>query len=142
MNIGSRNSKFGWLWLGLFLIVGVVIEVTLVINKDYAANFSGVEGSVGFTRELVRGAHAHGNLLAIINILFGLFIGKAELSDGLKNKGSWLAIISAVLMPIGMFGLGFGFTPAGALTMLGAISMIVAVFIVGFGTQGTVKKAL
>ena len=141
MSVGSRNGKFGWLWLGLFLIVGVGIEVTLVMNKDYAANMSGAEGTIGFTRELVRGAHTHGNLLAVINILFGLFIGKASLSDGLKNVSSWLAIIAAVLMPIGMFGLGFGFTPAGGLTLLGAISMIIAVLMLGFGNLGANREA-
>lgn len=141
MKIGSRNSRFGWLWLGLFLTVGLIIEVTLAINKEYAASYAGVEGTIGFTRELLRSAHAHGNLLAIINILFALYIDKITLSDGLKNLGSWLAIFSAVVMPIGMFGLAFGFIPAAALNFLGALAMITAVFILGFGNLGAGSEA-
>lgn len=66
MEIGTRNGKFGWLWLGLFLIFGFIIEIVLIMNKEYAANYAGVEKTLGFTRELLRSAHAHGNLLAIV----------------------------------------------------------------------------
>jgi len=141
MKVGLRNRKFGWLWLGLFLIVGLIIEVMLVINEEYSANYAGIEGTIGFTRELLRSAHAHGNLLAIINILLALYIDKTAVSDALKNLASWLAIFSAVVMPIGMFGLAFGFTPAGAANVFGALAMITAVLIMGFGLPGAGSEA-
>lgn len=131
--IGARNGKFGWIWLALFMVVGFAIEIVLVTNKEYAANIAGAEGTIGFTREMVRAGHAHGNLFALINIVFGLYIGRAALSDRLKNLASWLAIGAATIQPLGLIGIGFGFTPGGPLAAIGALAMIAAVVILAVG---------
>lgn len=133
MKIGTRNGKFGWLWLGLFVILGFVIEIVLVTNKKYAANYSGLEGTIGYTRELLRTAHAHGNLLSVLNIIYGLFIDKTTLADGLKNTGSWLAIAGAVIMPLSLIALGFGISAVGPLSSLGGLAIIIAVWILAIG---------
>jgi len=136
MEKGRKNYIFGWFWLGIFMVVGFAMEIALATNKEYAANFSGEQGTIGYTRELIRAAHAHGNLLSILNILYALFIDKTTLSDKLKGLGSWLAIIGAVLLPFGLLGLSQGMEVAGALSALGGLTLIVAVFLIAFGNMG------
>lgn len=133
MEVGVRNKKFGWLWLALFMVMGFIIEVKLGTDKEFMANSIGPEGSLGFTRELLRSAHAHGNLLAVVNILFAMNIDMTGLSDGLKNIGSWLAIIGAVILPLCLIGLAFGVQAAGPVASLGALALIAAIAIIAFG---------
>lgn len=126
MKIGIRNGKFGWLWLALFVILGLI----LATNKE--ANVDSPKGTIDYTEELIRSVHAHGSLLSILNIVYGLYIDKAQLSDGLKNIGSWLAIAGAVILPLSLIGLAFGL-PTGAISAIGGLSIIIAVLILGFG---------
>lgn len=133
MGLETRNSRFGWIWLGTFMVVGFIIEINLATNKEFAASAIGPEGTIGYTRELVRGAHAHGNLTAILNLVYGIYLSQVALSERVKNIGSWLAIIGAILMPLGLLGLAFGQVAGGPLTSLGGLAAIGAVLIMVVG---------
>lgn len=131
MRYGNLNRRFGWLWLLLFMSIGLIIEIRLIIDPVYAANYSGTAG-IGQMRSLFRAAHGHGNLLAVVNILYGLYIDTANLPNGLKRAGSVAAVVGAILQPIGLFGAAF-LEPVGALALIGGLLIILAVAIISWG---------
>lgn len=93
--IGRKNITFGWLWLLLFILLGVFLEIKL------SDPHWGVQGT-RVLRKLLKDAHAHGIGLAIINIIYGFSIDGANLADGIKNQGAWLAILGGALFPVSM----------------------------------------
>lgn len=122
METGRRNLIFGWLWLLLFMFFGAFIKMKLG-DDEYRE---------GYTRDMWRAAHAHGNLFSLINILYGLLLGRASLSPGLKNAGSWLVIAGAVLLPGTLFlsPLAPAVEPLG---VLGALCMFAAIGLMAVG---------
>lgn len=131
MKIGNLNRRFGWAWLFLFLVLGFVIETLIGINKEYAANYAGTSG-IAMQRELLRGAHAHGNLLSFFNLFYAYYIDSALLSDGLKRTGSILAVIGAILIPLGLFIMVFA-PDIIFLNPIGGIAIILAGLIMAVG---------
>lgn len=132
MVYGNLNRQFGWAWLAIFLTLGLVIELRLVTDPNYAANFAGTEG-LALERELLRSAHAHGAILALLNLHYGLYIDKAMLGNGVKRAGSILAVAGAILLPLGLLGIVFIAEPFGAISMLGGISLIISAAIQAVG---------
>jgi hypothetical protein len=127
MVIGDLNKRFGWIWLSIFVIVGFYIELQMG-SMEYLGNWR---------RELYRAMHAHGNLLAVVNLIYAVYLADANLSDSLKNWGSRLMVVGAVLIPIGIFGMTLAASPETIappiLTWLGALATIVAVLIMAKG---------
>ena len=74
-------------------------------------------------------AHVHGNLFALLNIVIGYLL--LQFHDRLSNTKliSWLAI-TGILMPVGILSeVYLGFPPI--FVLIGAIAMVVAVFLLG-----------
>jgi hypothetical protein len=126
--LAGRHHRFGWCGLLVFLSLGIVLESL----HGFKVGFYLDPGSK-IRRELWTLAHAHGTLLALVNVAFAL---------GLVHFGRWTAarlklasfflLDAAVLMPVGFFlgGLGHGESDPGAgvlLVPLGAALLFVAV---------------
>jgi amino acid transporter len=106
MAIGDLNKRFGWFWLTVFVIVGFYIELSMGDPK-YLGNWR---------RELYRALHAHGNLLAVVNLIYAYY---------------------AILIPIGLFVMTLASDPQSiappVLTWLGGVATIAAVGIMAYG---------
>ncbi len=126
--IARRHYRAGWCLLLLFLTIGAVLE-TLHGFKIGAY----LDPERRIRREMWTLAHAHGTMLALVQIAFAL---------GLPHFGRWTAprlrltsfflIDAAVLMPLGFLlgGLGHGEGDPGLgvlLVPVGAILLFVAV---------------
>ena len=122
-SLARRQLWVGFAALALFAFLGVVLEGLHAFKADAYLN-------VGHeTRRLMlRLAHAHGTLLALINIAFGLAV-RAFPEAGSKLASSAL-LTALALLPLG-FGLGGLFAKGGdpgALVLLvpaGAVALIV-----------------
>lgn len=121
MAIGEKNVKFGWIWLGLFIILGGYL---LMRVADPAWG--------GMQRMVWRAAHVHGNLLGIVNILYGLAIDKVKIADGLKQTGSWLAIVGTILFVGSLFLMPF-YSQLAMVELIGGAAVILAVLIMAYG---------
>ncbi len=132
---GLRNIQFGLIWLAVLMIAGVINAIILDSNAEYEAVSSGPKGTPGGRREFIRSAHVHGALFSLINIVYGLLINQAVLSESVKNWGSWLMIVGVVLLPLGLAGKGF--MPKSPIVMamvsISSLLLVAAIGIIGFG---------
>ena len=123
-----RHLSAGWWGLGLYLLLGVVLE-------GLHATKAGLYLDVGneTRRLLFRLAHAHGTLLALVNIVYGLTIRVVPSAASALASGSLLVVL--LLMPAGFFlggiwaqggdpGLGAVLIPAGALALVLGVTVV------------------
>jgi hypothetical protein len=123
-----RHLSAGWWALGCYLLLGVVLE-------GFHATKAGLYLDVGneTRRLLFRLAHAHGTLLAIVNILYALSIRALPSAASPLASGSLL--VALLLMPAGFLlggiwaqggdpGLGAVLIPAGALALVLGVSVV------------------
>ena len=123
--VGATQLRFGWCALAIFMLGGLILEALHGFKVGWYLD-------VGYeTRRLMfQLAHAHGSLLAIINIAFALSLGHLH---GREFKRLDLASRSlkfaSILMPGGFFaggviihdgdpGLGIIAVPLGALAAI------------------------
>lgn len=86
-------------------------------------------------------AHAHGTLLALVNVVFGLCVGAVALGERARRLASRALLSASVLMPAGFFLGGIdarGGDPGlgGLLAPLGALLLIVGVGLVAHAALG------
>ena len=82
MTVGDLNKKFGWIWLLVLLPLSLILGMQTFLNRPF---------------------HAHGGLLAFLNIFYGLSIDAVPISDKIKRIGSVLAILGTILVTIGFY---------------------------------------
>lgn len=123
MNQSDRHLRFGWWSLFVYLALGVVLETLHGFKVAWYLNVD-----VEMRRLMFTLAHAHGTLLALVNIAAGLTLRTVkgfELSKGASHALVW----GASLLPAGFFlgglvihdgdpGLGVLLVPIGALLLL------------------------
>lgn len=123
MNTSDRHLRFGWWSLFSFLTLGVVLETLHGFKLPWYLNVD-----VEMRRLMFTLAHAHGTLLALVNIAAGLTMRTVkgfELTRGASRALLW----GSVLLPVGFLlgglvihdgdpGLGVIFVPIGALLLL------------------------
>ena len=114
------------IWVGLSLMAFFMAYGFLLIYlRDFAADKEAWVAAYSSGKHFEsRLAHVHGNLIALLNILFGYLILKLPVTGGAAKWGSWLAL-GGLLMPLGILGeVYFGLSPvfvlAGAASMAGA----------------------
>jgi hypothetical protein len=124
-DIARRHLRVGWWALLVYLLLGLLLEGLLA----YKAGFYLDVGNE--TRRLMwRLAHAHGTLLSLINVVYGLTVRSTpETASGLAS-GCLLSAL--VLVPLGFFAGGMvvhGGDPSVAVLVVpaGAIALAVAV---------------
>lgn len=124
------HLSFGWWSLLVFLTLGIVLESL----HGFKVRFY-LEATNETRRLMWTLAHAHGTLLALVNIAFATTLqARPGWTGRWRTIASRFLIASAILLPAGFF-LGGTVTWAGdpnptiALVPLGALLMLVAVFL-------------
>lgn len=121
MTTGRFNIVLGLVAMILAGITGFALGLTLdrYFQNGYA--------QITFWRQLTRVGHTHGMPFGMINILFGLLIGRATCSIRLKRFGA-VFTASALCLPLGtaLRGLTEGAVWAKGLAILGGTSLLAA----------------
>ena len=127
----QRHVRFGWWALLTFLSLGIVLESLHGFKVGWYTEVANET-----RRHLWTLAHAHGTLLALVNLVFGLTLQARGAPSGARLRmGSRCLLAGSVLIPLG-FLLGGAFIYAGdpglgiLLLPFGAALLLVAVLIV------------
>jgi uncharacterized membrane protein len=124
-----RNLRFGWWSLLVFLSLGGALETLHGFKIGWYVDVGNETRRLMFTL-----AHAHGTLLALINIAAGLTARKVDRFE-LRPSVSFALIWAAILLPAGFFlggiviydgdpGLGVWLVPVGAILLFYSIARI------------------
>ena len=124
-----RNLRFGWWSLLVFLSVGGALETLHGFKIGWYVDVGNETRRLMFTL-----AHAHGTLLALINIAAGLTARKVDRFE-LRSSVSFALIWAAILLPAGFFlggivtydgdpGLGVWLVPVGAILLFYSVARI------------------
>ena len=93
-----RHLVFGWWCLLIFLTLGLVLEalhgfkVRFYLDVDHSTR-----------RLLWTLAHAHGTLLALVNLAFAFTVDRVTWPAALLRLASRCLLAAAILMPLGFF---------------------------------------
>src|SRR6202035_4384618 len=95
--LANRNLRFGWWSLLIFLSLGAILETLQGFKIGWYVDAGNETRRLMFTL-----AHAHGTLLAVVNIAAGL---TARIVDRftLRPSVSFALIWAAILLPAGFF---------------------------------------
>ena len=135
-NLARRHVRFGWWSLLFFLSFGIVLESLHGFKVGWYLDVSNE------TRRLLwRLAHAHGTLLGVVNIVFGLTSRRmAPEGTRWRRVASPCLLAASVLLP-GGFLLGGTVIYAGdpglgiLLVPVAALLLFVAVFLIALDTS-------
>src|SRR5438105_2004146 len=127
--LADRNLRFGWWSLLVFLSLGAVLEMLHGFKIRWYVDVGNEMRRLMFTL-----AHAHGTLLALVNIAAGLTARNVERFE-LRPSISFALIWAAILLPAGFFlggvvtyggdpGLGVWLVPIGAFLLFYSIARI------------------
>lgn len=131
MSYARRHLRFGWWSLLFFAALGLGLESLHGFKVRAYLDVSNETRRLMWTL-----AHAHGTLLSVVHVIFGLSVrASPELGVGSLRLISWSLIGASVLLPAGFFlgglifyggdpGLGILFVPAGAALLLIAVFLI------------------
>jgi hypothetical protein len=130
-----HHLKLGWWALLLFLTFGIVLEALHAFKNGYYLNTTNQTRRFMWTL-----AHAHGTLLALINLAFAATVPLLNFTPKGRKLASILLSSATVLMPAGFFlgGLVFygGDPGLGILLLpLGAVFLLIAVFLAARATR-------
>src|SRR5512137_2574409 len=112
--------------LGLSAMVAAAIA-GFALGQSLEPYYESGYGQIPLWRYLTKAGHTHGMPFGLINIVFGLLIGRAECSARLKRIGAVLTALTLCL-PIGVAlrGLTAGATYAEGIAMIGGLSFLAA----------------
>jgi hypothetical protein len=125
-----RHLRFGWWSLLFFTMLGLVLESLHGFKVPAYLDASNETRRLMWTL-----AHAHGTLLSLVHVIFGLSVRVApEMSARSRPLISWCLIGASLLLPGGFFLGGvvfYGGDPGIAVLLVpvGAASMMIAVFL-------------
>jgi hypothetical protein len=125
-----RHLRFGWWSLLFFTMLGLVLESLHGFKVPAYLDASNETRRLMWTL-----AHAHGTLLSIVHVIFGLCV-RLDPEMNARNRPliSWNLIGASVLLPVGFFLGGvvfYGGDPGVGVLLVpvGAVSMMIAVFL-------------
>ena len=129
VQLADRNLRFGWWSLLVFLLLGAILEALHGFKIGWYVDVGNETRRLMFTL-----AHAHGTLLALINIAAGLTARKVDRFE-LRPSVSFALIWAAILLPAGFFlggiviydgdpGLGVWLVPVGAILLFYSVARI------------------
>ena len=134
--VAKRHLRFGWWSLLCFLSLGMLLESLHGFKVEWYVDVSNTT-----RRHMWTLAHAHGTLLAVLNLVLG---GTVHLLTSWTHRSRALAsacLLSAALLLPGGFFLGGLYVYAGdpgfgiLLVPLGALLLITAVFLAARSTR-------
>jgi hypothetical protein len=141
-SIAQRHLRFGWWALLLFLSLGLILESLHGFKIGWYLNVSNQTRRLLWTL-----AHAHGTLLALVNVVFALSVPRLTGWSACRRHLASKCLLSAsVLLPAG-FLLGGTMIYAGdpglgiLLVPLGALLLLVAVLLIAQATRATPPSA-
>jgi hypothetical protein len=125
----DRNLRFGWWSLLIFLLFGGALETLHGFKIGWYLDVGNEMRRLMFTL-----AHAHGTLLALVNIAAGL-TARSVAGFDLRPSISSVLIWAAILLPTGFFlggvvtyggdpGLGVWLVPVGAILLFYSVARI------------------
>ncbi len=125
---GKTNIRIGLWVMAFFMLYGFV----LIYLRDFAPGkeewIAQYASGPHFQSRL---AHVHGNLFALLNIVFGLVLLKLDIPATQAKWASWLAL-GGLLMPLGILSeVYLGLPPF--LVILGAASILLATITLAIG---------
>lgn len=139
-NLVHRHLRFGWIWILVFLSLGILLEVFHGFKVGWYLDVS------NDTRRLMwRLAHAHGTFLGLVHIAFALTAAQFPNWRPKSHRTAGALLTSAsVLIPGGFFlggiwiyggdpGIGIVLLPVGAILLFAAVWTTL---------QGTMAKKL
>jgi hypothetical protein len=124
-----RHLRFGWWSLLLFAAAGLTLEALHGFKVP-----AYLDASNGTRRLMWTLAHAHGTLLSLVHVLFGVTLRVApEMRPSARPLISWFLIAASALLPGGFFLGGlviYGGDPGLGVILLpvGAAALMIAVF--------------
>jgi hypothetical protein len=134
--VATRHLRFGWWSLLAFLTLGIALDAMHGFKVGW---FLDVGNET--RRLLLKLAHAHGVLLALVNVAFGLCVSSLGVGDSAwVRRASPCLLAAGLLLPLG-FGLGglviYGADPGLgiALVPLGALALVAGVFLTARGVS-------
>jgi hypothetical protein len=123
-----RHLSFGWIALGLFVLLGLALEVLHGLKAPMYLGVSSEPRRLMWTL-----AHAHGTLLALVNVALAATLHLMPPRSARAQAIASACLIGAtILLPFGFF-LGGAFTEASdpgvgvLLVPIGALLLIVAI---------------
>ncbi len=128
VNVGRRHLVCGWWFLLAYLSVGVVLEALHGFKFGWYLDVGNE-----MRRLMLTLGHAHGTLLALVNIAAGLTL-RSMAPFQLRASASFCLVWAAVLLPSGFFlgalmpqggdpGIGVGLVPLGAFMLLYGVGL-------------------
>lgn len=128
-----RSDVGKWnIGVGLFVMAGFMLYgFYLIYARDFAPDREAwIAGSAVAPHFEARLAHVHGNLFAVLNVVFGGLLLWLPLRERRARWVSWLAL-AGFLMPLGILAelyLGLPFY----MVLVGAVSIVVATALLGW----------
>jgi hypothetical protein len=138
--LSMRHLRFGWWSLLVFLSFGLVLEALHGFKVGWYLEIANSSRRLAWTL-----AHAHGTLLALINLLFGATLRRLPAwSARARRFASYSLLAATVLLPAGFFlgglfpyegdpGLGIFLVPVGG----GLLAM--SILFIALSCRGTGK---
>ncbi len=125
---GTRNIRVGLVMMAGFMLYGFY----LIYARDFAPDKAEWIANANVTPHFeARLAHVHGNLFALLNIVFGLVLLNVGMSRRMAKLASGLAL-GGMLMPLGILGeLYLGLPPV--FVLIGGISIVAATATLALG---------
>jgi len=128
--LSARHLRFGWWSLLVFLLMGLVLEALHGFKIGWYLEVANTTRRFSWTL-----AHAHGTLLAVVNLVLGATMHRCVWSDRVRSIASTSLIASTILLPGGFFlgglfphegdpGLGIFLVPIGGGLL--AVSVVLA----------------
>ena len=126
--LSTKHLRIGFWALAVFVVLGAALEALHATKSGFYLD------EANETRRLLwRLAHAHGTLLALVNIAYGLVVDRRP--ETAKPFASRCLLAALVLLPLGFFlggidakggdpGIGAALVPAGALALVGGLVTI------------------
>jgi len=97
--LSLRHLRFGWWSLLVFVVLGIVLEALHGLKVAWYLEIA--HQPRRFTWTL---AHAHGTLLAVVNVLLGLMLRRLPAWSGRSRTIASLSLLGAtILLPAGFF---------------------------------------
>ncbi len=140
-NVASRHFHFGWWALLCFLSMGILFE--LLHGFKIGAY---VDVSSQTRREMWVLSHAHGTLLALVNIIFALTLRVLSLENARWTRLSSATLLAgAIFIPGGFFlgGLFFWRGDPGLgilLVPLGGLMLLISVYMTARGVSAALRE--
>ncbi|HEV8547490.1 MAG TPA: hypothetical protein VGQ57_00655, partial [Polyangiaceae bacterium] len=126
--LGLRHVRLGFWGLAVFVTLGVLLEALHGFKVGFYLEVANEPRRLAW-----RLAHAHGTLLSLLNVVFGLTLDSRFTPEASRSaRASRLLVLATVLVPAGFFlggffiaggdpGLGVLLVPGGAVALLLAV---------------------